>query len=113
MNAITVNGSTVLGGVVYAPNGTKSTFGCVVSGTSSLRTSWSLQTKGGEMNRSDSNFSSTLSENDEGNYTCSVVYEIGCLNDSATIIVKVFGKHINSNSLLPLAHHIILSLGCM
>ena len=92
MNAITVNGSTVLEGVVYALNGTKSTFDCVVSGTSSLSTSWSLQTKGVEINRNDSNFSSTLSENDEGNYTCSVVYEIGGLNDSATVTVKVFGE---------------------
>lgn len=98
MNAITVNGNNVVEGVVYVLNGTNNTFGCVVSGTSPLNTSWELQTTRVETNRVGSNFSGILSANDEGNYTCSVVYTQGGLSDNATVMVKVFGEHMTVDS---------------
>ena len=93
VNAIRVNGS-VVGRVVYALNGTMSNFGCATSGTHPLSTSWILQTTKGVETRASSTFSSILMQDDEGNYTCVVDNARDGLNDSATVVVKVFGEQI-------------------
>lgn len=94
VNVTRVNGSDVRG-VVYALNGTMSNFGCATSGTPPLNTFWVLQTrKGIETNRTGSTFSSILTQDDEGNYTCVVVNAQDGLNDSTTVTVKVFGECI-------------------
>lgn len=90
VDAIRLNGS-VVGAVVYALNGTRSTFQCVVSGTT-LSTSWELHITSGEISRVGTTFSSILTQGDEGNYTCVVVNIGEGLNHSATVTVKVFGE---------------------
>ena len=85
-----------MGGVVHALNGTTSNFACAVSGTSPLTTSWELQTMSGEINRTGSTFSSLLTQDDEGIYTCVVVNEQEGLSDNATVTVKVFGECTDS-----------------
>ena len=87
-----MNGSNVIG-VVHALNGTTSNFACAVSGTSPLTTSWELQTMSGEINRIGSTFSSLLTQDDEGIYTCVVVNEQEGLSDNSTVTVRVFGEH--------------------
>ena len=82
-----------MGGVVHALNGTTSNFACAVSGTSPLTTSWELQTMSGEINRTGSTFSSLLTQDDEGIYTCVVVNEQEGLSDNFTVTVRVYGEH--------------------
>ena len=82
-----------MGGVVHTLNGTTSNFACAVSGTSPLTTSWELQTMSGEINRIGSTFSSLLTQDDEGIYTCVVVNEQEGLSDNVTVTVRVYGEH--------------------
>ena len=79
--------------VVYVLNGTSHNFDCVVNGSSPLNTSWTLQTMRGESSRDGTNFTSILTQDDEGNYTCTVDNSEEGLCDNATVTVKVFGEH--------------------
>ena len=92
VEAIRVNGSSVIGGVIHALNGTVSNFACVVSGTSPLNTSWELEKTRENITEVRSTFTSTLTQDDEGTYTCTVVNEEEGLSDSATVTVRVYGE---------------------
>ena len=94
VEAISVNGMNVTTGTIFALNGTTSTFSCVVGGTPPLNTSWELQTTRGETNRFGSTFSSKLTQEDEGSYTCVVVNDQEGLSDNATVTVRVYGEQV-------------------
>ena len=65
-----------------------------MGGTSPLTTSWELQTMQGETNKVGSSFSSVLTQEDEGNYTCVVVNDQEGLSDNATVTVRVYGEQV-------------------
>ena len=92
VEAIRVNGSIV--STIFALKGTTSRFSCVAGGTSPLTTSWELQTMRGKTNRVGSTFSSILTQEDEGNYTCVVVNGQEGLSDNATVTVRVYGEQV-------------------
>ena len=92
IDAIQVNERKVSEGVIFARNGRTSTFSCVVSGTSPLNTYWELQKTRENITKVRSTFTSTLTQNDEGTYTCTVVNEQEGLSDNATVTVRVYGE---------------------
>ena len=48
----------------------------------------------GETNKVGSTFSSVLTQEDEGNYTCVVVNAHEGLSDNATVTVRVYGEQV-------------------
>ena len=94
VEAISVNGKNVSAGTIFVLNGTASSFSCVVGGTPPLNTSWELQTMRGETNSFGSTFSSILTQEDEGSYTCVVVNGQEGLSDNASVTVRVYGEQV-------------------